>query len=60
MKFYIVKATWIYDDTEHIIGITDFEHIEQIKENYRAIYGSVADNIRYFEVEGFELNKAYA
>ena len=60
MTLYIIKAFWRYDDAEHIVGITDFDHIEQIKEEYKNIYKPVCDCIRCFEVEEFELNKAYA
>ena len=60
MTLYLIKATWRYDDTEHIVGITDFDHIDEVKEAYEAIYKPLADNIRYFEVEEFDLNKAYA
>ena len=60
MNLYIIKAFWRYDDCEHIVGIADFEHIEELKEEYKKIYYQVADNIRYFEVEEFDLNKAYA
>ena len=59
MTLYIVKVTWRYDDTEHIVGVADFDHIETLKEDYKKVYSTVADNIRYFEVEEFELNKAY-
>ena len=60
MTLYIIKATWRYDDSEHVVGIADFEHIESLKEAYKKIYNKVADNIRYFEVEEFDLNRAYA
>ena len=60
MPLYIVKATWRYDDIEHIVGIADFDHIESLKEAYMQIYKPVSDSIRCFEVEEVDLNKAYA
>jgi hypothetical protein len=60
MELYIIKAKWRYDDTEHIAGICDKENIERLKEDYKNIYVKVAESITGFEIECFELNKAYA
>lgn len=60
MNLYIVKVEWVYDENEHIVGICDVEHIEEMQEAYKAIYKPIAQSIRNFNIEKFELNKAYA
>lgn len=60
MNLYIVKVEWIYEEREHIIGVCDADHIEEMQEAYKTIYKQIAQSIRNFSVEEFELNKAYA
>ena len=59
MELYLIKAYWKYEDSESIVGISDAEHIEALKENYLQRYEPVKDCIRRFEVEKYILNEGY-
>ena len=59
MKLYLIRAEWIYEEDLAIVGISDAEHIEEVKEAYIKRYAPVANSIRKFDIEEYTLNEAY-
>lgn len=57
MKLYLIKAEWRYEEDLSIVGISDAEHIEAVKEAYIKRHEPVADSIRGFDIEEYILNE---
>ena len=57
MKLYLIRAEWRYEEDLAIVGISDAEHIEEVKEAYLKRYSPVSDSIRGFDIEEYILNE---